>query len=393
MAAKTSVKKYIGVYYTESKVRKWRERPDRSYWVAFKEAKTGKLCWERCGWASEGWTPEAAQRRRYELLEQDRTGDYKPKQERKAGRLTFGELMGKHYLPWADENKKRARDDRSMYRNWLAPRLSDKVLKAITPFDLELLKKDMRQAGRSEATVKHALCLVRQAFNKAVVWRLWQGENPCKGVSFPKPNNARQRFLTQGEADRLLEALHKRSTQVVGIAYLSLYGGLRLGEVFQLTWSNVDTVHGIIHVLDAKSGSRPVFITDPILEVLEELIPGEPEEPLFKTRNGKPVVWLSKVFKRVVDDLGLNDGITDPREKVTFHTLRHTYASWAVMSGVPLYVVGKALGHKTTVMTQRYSHVAPESQRVAFEAVARFHKKETNCRERAFEQSESEFSD
>jgi site-specific recombinase XerD len=63
------------------------------------------------------------------------------------------------------------------------------------------------------------------------------------------------------------------------------------------------------------------------------------------------------------------------------------------MSGVPLYVVGKALGHKTTVMTQRYSHVAPESQRVAFEAVARFHKKETNCRERAFEQSESEFSD
>jgi integrase len=235
--------------------------------------------------------------------------------------------------------------------------------------------------------------LARQAFNKAVVWRLWEGENPCKAVSFPKPNNARQRFLTQGEADRLIEALHKRSTQVARIANLSLYGGLRLGEVLQLTWSNVDTVHGILHVLDAKSGSRPVFITDPIRKVLEELTPGEPEEPLFKTKNGKPVVWLSKVFKRVVDDLGLNDGITDPREKVTFHTLRHTYASWAVMSGVPLYVVGKALGHKTTVMTQRYSHVAPESQRVAFEAVARFHKKETKSRERAFEQSKSEFSD
>ena len=106
MAKKISVKKYAGVYYTESTMHKWRERPDRIYWVAFKDAQTRKLIWERCGWASEGWTPEAAQRRRYELLEQDRAGDYKPKQERKADQLTFGELMEKHYLPWAKENKR-----------------------------------------------------------------------------------------------------------------------------------------------------------------------------------------------------------------------------------------------------------------------------------------------
>ena len=117
MAKKVSLKKFTGVYYTESIIRKWRERPDRCYWIAFKDAKTGKLCWERCGWASEGWTPEAAQRRRYELLEQDRAGAYKPKQERKADSLTFGELLEKHYLPWSAENKRRARDDQSMYRN------------------------------------------------------------------------------------------------------------------------------------------------------------------------------------------------------------------------------------------------------------------------------------
>jgi hypothetical protein len=49
----------------------------------------GKLCWERCGWASEGWTPEAAQLKRYEHLEQDRAGKYKPKKERKADKITF----------------------------------------------------------------------------------------------------------------------------------------------------------------------------------------------------------------------------------------------------------------------------------------------------------------
>jgi integrase len=370
MAAKISVKKYTGVYFTESSVKRWRERPDRCYWVNFKDAH-GKLRWERCGWASEGWTPEAAQRRRYELLEQDRAGSYKPKQERKADLLTFGELLEDHYLPWSRENKKRFAGDFHLYRNWLKPRLAGRALKSIAPMDLERLKKDMRDAGKAEATVRHALGLVRQAFNKAVVWRLWQGENPCRGVSFPSPNNARQRFLSKDEVIVLLEALQSHSTQVARIATLSLYGGLRLGEVLALRWSNVNLGNGIITILDAKNNkSRPVFITEPIRQVLQGMVPGSPDELLFKARTGSPVQWLSATFSRVVDRLGFNQGITDSRERVCFHTLRHTYASWAVMAGVPLYVVGQAIGHKSLVMTARYAHLAPDSHRVAFEAVA-----------------------
>jgi integrase len=371
MALKTALKRYAGVYTTESKIKRWRDRPDRCYWVAFKDAKTGKLCWERCGWASEGWTPEAAQRRRYELLEQDRAGEYKPKQERKADQLTFGDLMEKHYLPWAAENKKHAHDDRSRYLHWLKPRFADKLLRDIAPLDLERVKKEMREAGKSEATAKHVLCLVRQAFNKANGWGLWRGDNPCKAVSFPKPNNARQRFLTQEEATVLLDALRKRSAQLARISTMSLYGGLRLSEVLGLTWSNVDLGNGIIYAQDTKNKeSRPIFITGPIQRVIEELAPGSPDERLFKTKTGNPVQWLSKVFWAVVKGLGFNDGISDSREKVCFHSLRHTYASWAVMAGVPLYVVGQAIGHKSLVMTARYAHLAPDSHRAAFEAVA-----------------------
>jgi integrase len=373
MAAKISIKKYAGVYYTESSIKRWRERPDRCYWVNFKDAH-GKLRWERCGWASEGWTPEAAQRRRYELLEQDRAGAYKPKKERKADKLTFGELLENHYLPWSRENKKRFTGDFHLYRNWLKPRLAERRLKSIAPLDLERLKKDMRDAGKAEATVRHALGLVRQAFNKAVVWRLWQGENPCRGVSFPSPNNARQRFLSQEEASVLLTALRQRSLQVWQIAAMSLYGGLRLGEVLGITWSNVNLENGIITILDAKNNtSRAIFITEPIRQVLEELPAGLPDDLLFKARTGTPVQWLSATFSRVVKALGLNEGIVDRREKLSFHTLRHTYASWAVMAGVPLYIVGKALGHKTLVMTQRYAHLAPDSHRVVFETVAKNH--------------------
>jgi integrase len=237
--------------------------------------------------------------------------------------------------------------------------------------DLERLKKEMRDAGKAEATVRHALCLVRQAFNKVTVWRLWIGENPCKGVAFPTPNNARQRFLSQDEAARLLESLKQRSPQVARIATMSLYGGMRLGEVLGLSWSNIDPNKGIIMVQDTKnSESRPIFITEPIRKIISELDPGEPDQLLFKSRTGNPVQWLSKSFAATVSELNLNEGITDTRERVTFHTLRHTHASWAVMAGVPLYVVGKALGHRTLTMTARYSHLAPDSHRAAFEAVA-----------------------
>jgi integrase len=75
----------------------------------------------------------------------------------------------------------------------------------------------------------------------------------------------------------------------------------------------------------------------------------------------------------VVGILKLNEGIEDPRERVCFHTLRHTYASWAAMAGVPLYTVGKAIGHKSIIMTQRYAHLSPDSHRIAFEAVAKNH--------------------
>ena len=368
MAKKISVKKYAGVYYTESTVHKWRERPDRCYWVAFKDA--GKLIWERCGWASEGWTPEAAQRRRYELLEQDRAGEYRPKRERKADQLMFGELMETHYLPWAEKNKKHPFGDLSRYAHWLKPRFATKPLKDISPLDLERLKREMREAGKSEATVRHVLCIVRQAFNKAVVWRLWTGENPCKGVSFPSPNNARQRFLTPEEAAQILESLRQRSDQVARIATMSLYGGLRLGEVLRLIWANVDFTNGIIFVQDSKNQSRPIFITEPIKQILAELTPGAPDDSLFTTKAGNPVQQLSKSFGATVKELKLNEGISDPRERVSFHTLRHTHASWAVMAGVPLYVVSKALGHKTLTMTARYSHLAPDSHRAAFEAVA-----------------------
>lgn len=74
---------------------------------------------------------------------------------------------------------------------------------------------------------------------------------------------------------------------------------------------------------------------------------------------------ISKLFRGVVARLDFNIGITALRQLVCSHTLRHTYASWLVMRGKPLYTVQRLLGHQSSAMTERYSHLAPDYLREA----------------------------
>ena len=369
----TKVKKFAGVYYSESKVNLFRGRPDRTYWINFRDFATKKLQWKQCGKASEGWTPEAAQKFRIEQVEKDRAGLYKSSSKQKEDSITLHEFMQEYYLPWSQQHQKRPFDDLSRYSNWLEKELGPVPLNQITKEGIEKIILKMQEAGRAPATQKHLVKLIRHLFNKAAELNLWSGDDPCQFIQLPKVQNARLRFLSREETHDLLAELRKTSKQTAQIATLSLYSGMRLGEVLAIKWRDIDLGHGIITILDSKNGeSRPIFITLPIKNVLEELAKGEPEQHLFVTSRDDAVKALSSTFGRVVKRMNLNQGVDDRRQRVSFHTLRHTYASWAVMAGVPLYQVGKALGHKSTIMTERYSHLAPDSQRMTFEAVANY---------------------
>lgn len=367
----TKVKKFAGVYYSESTVNTFRGKPDRTYWINFRDFATNKLRWKQCGKASEGWTPEAAQKFRTEILEQDRAGKYKSSSQAKKDSMTLDDFFQKHYTAWINANQKRPFDSISRYSNWLKNPLGYLPLNSITAEQITKIINTMKDAGRAPGTQQHVIKLIRHIYNRAVEMNLYVGSDPCKNFKMPKVQNARLRFLSRDEAKNLLVELRKISSQIAQISTLSLYSGMRLGEVFALKWRDVDFEHGIITILDSKNGeSRPVFITAPIKAVLEEITKGAPSDNLFVTNQGDSVKFLSNTFGRVIDRLALNEGITDRRQRVSFHTLRHTYASWAVMAGAPLYQVGKALGHKSTVMTERYSHLAPNSQRMVFDAVA-----------------------
>ena len=91
----------------------------------------------------------------------------------------------------------------------------------------------------------------------------------------------------------------------------------------------------------------------------------------FLVQNGNEIRKVSHTFNRVVQQLGLNNGITDRRQKVVFHTLRHTYASWLVQTGVDLYTVQKLMGHSNISMTERYAHLGENTFKKAVKNLER----------------------
>jgi integrase len=120
--------------------------------------------------------------------------------------------------------------------------------------------------------------------------------------------------------------------------------------------------------MDPKNKTtRHAYMTKAVKEMLLRRKPQTPEALLFPDRNGEKIVAISQSFRKVIKKLKFNDGITDPRQMVSFHTLRHTFASWLAIQGESIITLKEMLGHKSTVMTERYSHLSPDHKRRAAE--------------------------
>src|ERR1700743_2899357 len=112
---------------------------------------------------------------------------------------------------------------------------------------------------------------------------------------------------------------------------------------------DVDVEHRRLYLRETKNGVLRILpLSVAALQVLGSLPPGEAVAFVFA---GVDAANLSVYTKRVFKRLGILDA--------SFHTLRHTAASWLVQQGVDLYAVGQLLGHKTPRMTQRYAHLSP----------------------------------
>jgi integrase len=355
--------KYPGVYIRASEKRTHKGKPDLCFDISYK--REGRKIWEKVGWSSEGYTPKLAVQVRAERLCMIRHGQELPRERMKVP--TFSDVA-KAYLEWGKENKTRAGiDDFYLYGKHLEDPLSKKRLNEISSFDLERLKLNLTKKDLSPASVKHCLVLVREIFNKAIHWGKYKGENPVRGVKLPTLSNRRERFLSHEEADKLLTELKTVSPSVHDQALLSLHCGLRAGEIFNLRGQDLDFENGLIRIMDPKNkASRTAYMTQAVKEMLRARLQKNLNDLIFEDRwHGEPIKNISKTFDRAVKKLGLNKDVEDPRQRVVFHTLRHTFASWLAIQGTPILTIKELLGHKSLTMTERYSHLAPSAKKDA----------------------------
>jgi len=180
-----------------------------------------------------------------------------------------------------------------------------------------------------------------------------------KSVKLPKFNNERTGFLTHEEASTLLEELKNHSQQLYEISIFSIMTGARADEILSMKWGDIDFNTKTAILWDTKNTkNRKIQINVEIATMLTAKTPGPSNEYIFQSRKGGKMKQVSKVFDRVVKQLGLNDNLSDPRQKIVFHSLRHTFASWLIQDGVDLYRLSNLLGHSTLAMTQRYAHLS-----------------------------------
>ncbi len=361
-------KKFPGVRAYYSNRRTVDGKSDLIFYIRYKDA-SGKLIEEKVGRLSEGYSAALAAQIRAERLRAIRHGEkVVPLQQKRKEAMTYSQFMRERYLPWSKTNKRQTTYETEWFyfKKWLEPYLGSKALKEIAPLDLERLKRAMKEAGKAPKTIESALGIVRASLNRAKEWGLFEGENPVCKVKIPRRDNRRLRFLNPEEAEALLAECRKRSEQVYEMALLALHCGLRFREIAGLTWQDIDLVRGQIYIRDPKNNTtRAAYMTEAVKKMFAGKKPGEPSDLVFKSRKGGRIKRISKAFDRAVKALGLNDGIEDPRMKVCFHTLRHTFGSWLVMQGVPIYTVKELMGHKTLAMTERYAHLAAEAQKAA----------------------------
>ena len=230
---------------------------------------------------------------------------------------------------------------------------SETKLEAITRFALSQWLEGLRDKGLSPATCNRALFLVKYVFNCARRWGFIT-ESPARDVQALSEKEFRERYLSEEEARRLLNALDtEKDRQAAHVVKLLLFTGARKSEILAARWENIDMKRRLLTVPLSKSGkARHIPLSDAALQVLAE-IPHKSEWLFPSSRTGSHISTIYAVWDRVREQVGLKD--------VRLHDLRHSFASFLVNSGCSLYEVQKILGHQNPKVTTRYAHLTQDS--------------------------------
>lgn len=231
---------------------------------------------------------------------------------------------------------------------WLHPYLSGRSLDSITQGYIEEIVA-IKEDETSGATANRFLAVISVVLHQAHKWE-WIVRVPH--IQRYKEIKKRVRWLTNVEYHRLMMALPDYLKPMVKF---SVATGLRQGNVKNLEWSQVDVRRHCawIHADQSKS-DEPISVplNQNALDALAA-VKGKHGTLVFVSKTGE---WLgdpnNRDWRKALDTAGIED--------FRWHDLRHTWASWHVQNGTPLYVLKELGGWKTLAMVEKYAHLAPQ---------------------------------
>ena len=214
--------------------------------------------------------------------------------------------------------------------------------------------------GARSRTVNLELEGIRAMLNLAIKWELLR-ENPTKHVKPLKADDKKPvRFLSIEECGRFLAAC---PAYLYPAYFTFLNTGMRKSELENLQWSDVDLKRRKITIAakedwKPKTGEREIPMSDTVFEVLAGLkkrqnAPSDTDYVFPVKSEGRSHNYLRTELIKIARRAGIKD-------LTKVHTLRHTFASHLVMSGVDLPTVQKLMGHSDIETTMIYAHLAPD---------------------------------
>ena len=265
-------------------------------------------------------------------------------------KITLAEL-GRQYMDYAKANKRSWLRDQQILAH-LKGAFGNVLLPGITALPIERYKLERLQAV-SPATVNRELAGLKRLFNLAEQWGLYRGRNPVKGVRFLDENNLKLRMLSEGAEAALLSCC---SPYLQDLVTFAINTGLRLGDILNLKWKEVDLEKGILNVLVRK---RRRMLEMPINDKALSVVKGwhgirKCDYVFYNPETGGrwKDLWLG--LTKACRKAGLLD--------VTWHTFRHTFASRLNGNGADLVTVKELLGHADIKTTMRYAHTNREAK-------------------------------
>lgn len=290
-------------------------------------------------------------------------------EEKRSQRLVpkLSDFFYSRALPFAKgSGKKSWNSDDSMFRNHLQPMFGDCHLDEISHRAVYEFHHGLLAKGYAKATCNRAIVLLNLLYNLGRRWKIPGTEqNPCKDVRHFEANNARERYLTATETQRLKEELDKSdNSQLKYIVPLLLMTGARKRELLDARWEHFDLERRIWRVPMSKTGkARHIPLSTAVLAIMEEL-PRWKDCP-YVVPNPKTLLPFTCIY-RSWNTARKNAGLAEVR----CHDLRHSMASNMVNAGRSIYEVAKVLGHAQIKTSQRYSNLSQETLLEAVDSAA-----------------------